>query len=83
MRRAEATEQFPWGQGGAAARGSPASSELGTEWTLGIGDSRHLLRPEEHHSFLFMFIRGRNAVVPISDWRDHKCSMFPPLKGRC
>ena len=58
VRRAEATKQFPWGRGGAVARGSPAPSELGTEWTLRIGDSRHLLRPEEHHSFLFMFIEG-------------------------
>ena len=28
---AEAMEQFPWGRGRAGARGSPASSELGTE----------------------------------------------------
>ena len=28
---AEAMEQFPWGWGRAGARGSPASSELGTE----------------------------------------------------
>ena len=52
-------EAVPLGTGrGSSPRKPSISSELGTEWTLRIGDSRHLLRPEEHHSFLFMFIEG-------------------------
>lgn len=80
--------QRPWSSSlgdGAGQEPEEAQHPLswGQSWTHGIGDSYHVLRPEERHPCLFMFIQGRDAVVSISYCRGHKCSVFPPLKGRC